>query len=182
MAGEDLATVGTSTASGAAAGSVFGPYGTAIGAGVGFVGGLVQVFGARQEGKAISEAYARKARIAQENAQSALLQTFEDERRLRVSNRKALSKQYSDYISMAGSGSASALDMLAESARNMELDALTVRYRGLVTAQNFINEASTSHTSASQAITVGNINAASAAVQTFMGTAEKIGSMKRTNG
>lgn len=178
MDGQKTATLAGTTASGAAAGTaVFPGYGTAIGAGLGFIGGLFQVFGIQQEAKATAKAYAQNAQIAGDNARAALLQSYEDERRLRVTNRKALSKQYSDFVSMAGSGSASALDMVAESARNMELDALTVRYRGLVTAQNFINDARSAGVLSSQAKTAGNISAAITTIETGISTAQKIGEM-----
>lgn len=49
MAGES--DILTGTASGAAAGSMFGPWGTAIGAGVGLLGGLSRYFGSQEQAR-----------------------------------------------------------------------------------------------------------------------------------
>lgn len=123
-----LATIGSSTMKGAAAGSVVPGIGTAIGAGVGFVLGL---FSASAEQDAEREAYKQMLRnkiLIEREATKALVRgeqeigrrSLQDEQ-LRGTQRAALAH------SGVSVSSGSAVDLQADSAAIRTMDSLTIR-------------------------------------------------------
>jgi len=106
------------------------------------IGTAVQVSGQIKAGKAAKAAGEFNARVAEENAEAARLQAAEKERRFRISSRKLLGLTRAR---IGGSGVAfdgSVLDVLEETVSNAELDALTIRHAGEVSALAFLNQAS----------------------------------------
>ncbi len=105
------------------------------------LGGMISAVGELEEGKS-------KFRIAQmnsdnslENARLTRIQTVEEERRQRVLGTKVLGRARASYgASGVQSNEGSALDVLQESARNAEMDALMIRFAGDQKAKSFERE------------------------------------------
>jgi len=96
----------------------------------------VQVFGGAQENKDIRRATELRANQATENARLTREKTVELERRLRINNVKDLGSIRAA-AGASGVRGGSAFDILAESAANAELNALTLRHAGELTAIGF---------------------------------------------
>lgn len=122
-------------------------------------GTLLNAFGAYKEGEAAYEAHQYNAKVARENAKVARDQGAEEERRVRVQGRKVLGDIRANY-GASGITGGSALDVLADSAANAEMDALTVRRNSEIRAYQFDQEAEMESRGASSSRTMGRISAA----------------------
>jgi hypothetical protein len=76
-----------------------------------------------------------------QNSALALSQAKEDERRLRVQNQMQLGDMRAEYGASGVTTDGSPLEVMKQSARNAELDALTVRHAGALKAWGYINQA-----------------------------------------
>jgi hypothetical protein len=113
----------------------------AAGAVMAGVGQVTQILSAFHEGEAQGQAADYNAQAATQNAEQTRLQAKEEERRARIAGRKHLGSMRAGYGASGVQMDGSALDVLEESARNVELDALTIRHAGEVRARGFENEA-----------------------------------------
>jgi len=168
MADETL----NSTTSGAALGTAVAPgLGTAIGAGFGFLGGMLSAFGSRKEGQDTARAYIENAKIAERNAKTTILQTYEDTRRQAVLNKKEL---MATGMRLNRSLSESSVEtILREMAINHELDRQTAMYKAGQQAQAFKDEAKGYRTAASNARFAGDFGAAAHTLGAVGGLVEK---------
>lgn len=125
-------------------------------------GSLLGSYGAYQEGEAKGEAHDYNAQVARENAQLALEQGAEEERRVRVQGRKVVGEMRASYgASGVSSTSGSAVDALADSAAMAEMDALTVRRNAEIKSYQFNQQAGMEDRAARASRTGGKISAAS---------------------
>jgi hypothetical protein len=126
-------------------------------------GGVLSAFGSLYQGKAEAAAQEFNARVSENNAEMARVQAAEEERRVRVGGAKAIGDMRANYgASGIVTSESSALDVLEESAMNVELDALTVRYQGHAQALAMKNEAFLARRAGKQANLMGKVGAASA--------------------
>lgn len=101
----------------------------------------IKVISQLRAGEAASVASKARASSLEENAILARRQAAEEERRFRIAAKKRIGTLRAN---IGGSGvtiEGSPLDVLEESAVNSELDALTIRHGGEVTARGFLNKA-----------------------------------------
>lgn len=129
-------------------------WGLAIGVGLSALGSI-------QEGRAESKAGKRQAWVGRQNAKAAREQGAEDARRFRVYGRKQLG---AGRAAVGASGirlSGSAMEVIAENARNLELDAQTIEYEAELRAWNFEQGAKADAAQASTSRTLGLMDAAS---------------------
>lgn len=96
----------------------------------GFVGGLLQGSGEKEQAEAEARAAMFNARIARVNSRLSREKATDDERRLRIIGAKEIGDIRTGYASSGVTSEGSAMEVLRESAGNIELDALTIRYRG----------------------------------------------------
>jgi hypothetical protein len=133
-----------------------------IAAGAAGLGALIGAAGSLQEGQAAAQAASYNAKIADQNAKLAEFQAAEEERRQRVLGRKEMGAiEAAIGASGAGADSLSFQDVFAESARNAELDALTIRYGGQIKAKAFREEARLARMGGKNAVTSSYYGAAS---------------------
>lgn len=128
------------------------------------VGTFMGIKGAQAEAEAFARASEYNARLLEENAKLAESASREEERRSRVMATKELG---SIRAAVGGSGitmSGSALDIMYESSRNAELNALTIQHEGRVRAWTYRNEATLERNKARIARETGAYEAAAAAV------------------
>lgn len=85
---------------------------------------------AHQQGQAQANAAEANADIQEMNARVATQQATEEESRLRTRARQIISEQRAGVAESGFALSGSTLDMLEQSEREAELDALTIRYKG----------------------------------------------------
>jgi hypothetical protein len=140
-------------------------------------GGLVQAYGIQRESEAQARASEFNANTATQNAEQAILQAAQEERRVRTLGRKEVGTMVAGY-GASGIVGGSSLDVLAESIANLELDALNVRYGGQVKATNFRNEATYERYRAKEARASGQIRAAA----TLLSSAAQTGQQLATSG
>lgn len=122
-------------------------------------GTLMQVTGSLKESQSQGQASEFNARIAEQNAEQAILQAAQEERRIRVLGKKEIGAMQAAY-GASGITGGSSLDVLAESIANIELDALNIRYAGQTKAVNFRNEAKYERYRASETKSSGQMGAA----------------------
>lgn len=123
-------------------------------------GGLLSAYGQLLEGYAEESAQNANAQIAEENAQLSLEKAVEDERRLRVLGNKSLADIRTGYAASGITMEGSPLEVLRDSAANVERDALTIRHVGENTARAYRNEAELSRVSGRSARRLGEFGAA----------------------
>lgn len=124
------------------------------------LGAATGAMGAIHEGRAKGEIAAQQARMAEYNASLATSSAAEEERRARVIATKQIGEMRANFGASGVSLEGSPLDVLEESAKTAELDALTIRHRGALAAWGFQQEARM-HTFEERAAHVtGGINAA----------------------
>ena len=126
-----------------------------IGPGAKMAGALAQGGGARAAGE-------YNAQVKEYQAQSSLLQAAEDERRLRVQARGKIAETRATIGASGITAEGSALDVLAASASNAALDALTVRHQGQMKAWAYRAGAASDLFEGKLAYEAGQIGAASA--------------------
>lgn len=124
------------------------------------IGPAISAIGQIREGEAANSAAQYNAQVAEQNAQTTLAQSAEEERRLRVMARKQIGDARANYGASGVSLEGSPLDVLEESAATAELDALTVRYGGQQKAQAYRNEAKLERFRGKNSKTSGYLSAA----------------------
>lgn len=131
----------------------------------------LQAFGAAYGAAATYNAEKYNATLAQQNAQIALDQAAEEETRFR---RQAQRQQGTFLAVSAASGlrfSGSVQDAYDDLAISQELDALTIRYRGAMTARGYNIEAKGHKMAARNALIGGTINVGAS----LLGSAGSVG-------
>lgn len=93
------------------------------------------------KGAAAGRAGDYNAKIAIQNAGLSRMQSIEEARRIRVMGRKVMGEQRANFGASGIAQSGSALDVLAETAANNELDALTIMHEGESRARMFESDA-----------------------------------------
>lgn len=124
------------------------------------VGLGIKTIGAVRQGEAEGAAADYNAAVDEQNAQLALKQAGEQERRTRLISRKQIGKQRANIGSSGITLEGSALDALEESAANAELDALNVRYQGQLQAYAYRTRSQLYRYQGKNARTTGYLNAA----------------------
>ena len=97
--------------------------------------------GAIHQAQAEASAANYNSAVANQNAEQAIAQAAEEERRTRVIARKQIGAARAAYGASGVSLEGSPLDVLGEMAATAEMDALTVRHAGRVRAAGYMNEA-----------------------------------------
>jgi hypothetical protein len=132
----------------------------AAAAGMAAVGGIVNAAGNLRAGESAAQANEYNAEIAGQNAILARQQAKEEERRARIQGRKQLGAARAAIGASGVTAEGSPLDVLEESARNAELDALTIRHAGEVKAVGFENQKNIYLYQAKESRAAGRISAA----------------------
>lgn len=123
---------------------------------------VVQAVGSIRSGNAAAAAANYNANLADQNARIALQTSAEATRQQRVRNYKALGAIRANVSASGVTLDGSPLDVLEESARTAEMDALTTQYQGQLQAWGYQNSADLYRQNARQAVTGGYWGAASA--------------------
>lgn len=124
-------------------------------------GGVISAFGAYLSGQAEERAQRMNAEIARDNADQAILKAQDDARRLRLNGAKVLGDMRAAYGASGVTMEGSPLEVMKQSAANVELDALNALYMGEEKARAFRNEARMSEYRGDFASTAGKFGAAS---------------------
>lgn len=141
-------------------------------------GGILQAYGQYQEGIAGRQAGEYNAQMAEQNATLSIQQAAEEERKLRVQNRKQIGDMRASYAASGVMFEGSPLDVLEENAATAELDALQIRHGGQVKAIGYRNDAIMSRFAGDNAYRAGRIGAAA----TLLNTGTKAGMMATGGG
>lgn len=124
-------------------------------------GQLIQGVSSLLSGKSASDAAEENAFYARQNAQAELERGIEEERRVRVQGVKAIGSIRAGYAASGLGSEGSALDVLAETASNIESDASQARKQSELRARSYLQEASQESRRASGARTAGFLGASS---------------------
>lgn len=108
--------------------------------------------GSFSAGQAEANARTANAKVAEQNSVIAKQQAAEDEKRQRRENLRRMG-------ALTARTDSDDFDLLADSAMEAELDALTIRHQGDLTARGFDIEAEQERTAASNAKTAGFVGA-----------------------
>jgi hypothetical protein len=127
-------------------------------------GTVINAMGQAQKGEAENQLAQMNANVAIGNAKLAREKGAEQERQVRREGAKALGTIQAGYGASGVTMEGSPLEVLEESARNAELDALTVRHSGEVKAIAFENEARAYRTRGASAQALGYGSAAGTAL------------------
>lgn len=128
--------------------------------------GVLNMYGAHQQGKQNASMYAFQARQDEENARAASLETSLAEDQLRKQNRKQLGELEARLAENGLSGST--FDrVFSDSASNLEQDALNLRYEGLSRWRNYKNSAAMNR----YGVTMSKVNARQAVWQAGLNSA-----------
>ena len=137
------------------------------------VKGIMNMYGAHQQGKQESAMYAFQARQDDENARAVALENSLAEDQLRKQNRKQLGELEARLAENGLSGS-TFNRVFSDSASNLEQDALNLRYEGLSRWRNYKNSAAMnrygvtmSQANARNAVWQAGINSAVEAMSTY---------------
>ena len=129
--------------------------------------------GTIQQSQAASATASFNAAVMERNAVIADREAAENARRVREAGRRALGQQQAAFgASGVVAGEGTPLDVLGSTAADVELDALTARYSGIVEAQNLRSQASLERSRASSVRTSGFIGAGT---NLLFGTAQAFG-------
>lgn len=113
----------------------------AVLAGVALAGTAMSAIGQLKQAGAQSAAGEYNAKIAEQQAGLARQQSVEEERKFRIQSQKQLGSMRAGYGASGVTLEGSPLDVLAESAKTAEFDALTIRQGGKVKEQQYMAEA-----------------------------------------
>lgn len=127
-------------------------WGMAASAGLGAIGSIQQGFASRQQAE-------YNAQVAEQNAAAARAQAALDESTSRKKSSMVLGAIRARAAANTGDVSGSALDVLADSASEAELEALTLRYQGEVKARQMESEAAIERRRGKNAILEGFVGA-----------------------
>lgn len=112
-----------------------------ISMGLTIAGGALNFMGVMNESEAASRAASYNRGLAQKNAQLTRKQTEMEEARLRQQGAREIGQAVANFGASGVSVTGSALDVLVESARTLEEDALFLRHTGQLQAAQFDAEA-----------------------------------------
>lgn len=101
-----------------------------IAAGVGLASTIANIDAEGKSAEAAAQSHFYNAQIGKYNANQAVLQAQEDERRLRQKTTQYIGQARANVGASGIASGGSPLDVLEMSAQNAELDALTVRHQG----------------------------------------------------
>lgn len=127
-------------------------------------GSFLDAFGALFQGEAAARAAEFNAAVERQNAQISLQNAAEAEKRFRRMSRKRMGAARAARGASGVTLEGSALDALAESAMQEELDALTIRYQGELRARDHRIRAQMSQYEADVARTSSYIDALGAII------------------
>lgn len=127
-------------------------WGMAASAGLGALGSIQQGFAARQQAE-------YNAAVAEQNAAAARAQAALDESTSRKKSGLVLGSIRARAAANTGDVGGSALDVLADSASEAELEALTLRYQGEVKARQMESEAALERRRGKSAVLEGIVGA-----------------------
>lgn len=136
-------------------------------------GGMISAYGQMKSGDTAESAYNFNANVAEQNARQAELISAQEERQTRIIGKKAIGEMVTGYGASGISMEGSAMDVLAESVAQVELDALNKRYEGKSKAINFRNEATISRYQGSQAKAAAYYGAAATLMTSYADTAKQ---------
>jgi hypothetical protein len=105
-----------------------------------FAGAMMQTYSQIKQGEAASAAAEEDARMQTKNADLSREQAGEEEKRQRILNTKRLGSMRAAYGASGLSLEGSPEDVLVDSAKNAELDALSIRHAGELKARGFNDE------------------------------------------
>lgn len=108
-----------------------------IAAGVGLASTFASMNAEGQKAEAAAQSSEYNAQINRYQANAALSQAAEDERRFRIKTSQFLGAQRANLGASGIQKDASALDVLESSASNAELDALTIKHAGQLKAWSY---------------------------------------------
>lgn len=133
------------------------------GAALPIVGGFIGAMGAENSAANSSRASDFNAYVNNQNADLAIQQAAEEERKQRVYSSQVIGQSRANYgAAGVSSASGSALDVLQSSAANAELDALKIRNAGQIKAWGYKQGARLDAMKSSAASDAGNWGAANA--------------------
>jgi len=141
------------------------------------VGSAFSAAGSYQSGQAAAQAARYNADLADKNAELAIQQGLEEERRSRVIARKTIGIARANYGASGVAMEGSAMDVLAESAAAAERDAITIKNNSYLKADALRAEARMERSRGEAASTAGTLGAIGAI---FSGAGSIGLAMKRT--
>lgn len=136
------------------------PWGKLISAGI-------SAYGQYQQGESAMENAGHQAGILRGNASTALDQAAEDERRFRIFARRRTGTSRANIGASGITGSGSAADVLADTARNLEADAISIRHQGEIRAQGLRDQAESAIRGGKQSMRDARYGAASSLLTGF---------------
>lgn len=101
----------------------------------------ISAIGQYQQGSSAQANAGHQAGILRGNAATALDQSAEDERRFRIFARRRMGTSRANIGASGITGQGSAADVLADTARNLEADAISIRHQGEIRAQGLRDQA-----------------------------------------
>lgn len=105
------------------------------------VGGMMgNIITATEQNKLQNQSSEFNAKMDLYNAQNALAESAEDERRFRIQTKQALGDIRAGYGASGVTLEGSPMEILRQSASNAELDALTIRHKGAIKAWAYENQ------------------------------------------
>lgn len=104
--------------------------------GLSAVSGILNGFGALQEGNFQASQYGNNAAVLRQNAYRTRLETAINEGRLRTGNRQVMASNEAAAVEQRMAGSATTAGVLGQQATVLEQNALDLRYKGISSAQN----------------------------------------------
>lgn len=128
--------------------------------------GVVGAIGAAQKGEAEAKAAEFNAQNQRTQANMEIQKANEEERRARITGKKQLGKMVAATSASGINLEGSALDVLDESASNVELDALNIRHQGQMRAWSLRQGAELDTMRASSSRQAGTLGAASSLLGT----------------
>lgn len=108
---------------------------------IGIGGSVIGAINASDEQRLKNEATNFNTAMSLQQATLALQESAEDERRLRVQGKQQLGEMRANYGASGITMEGSPLEIMQQSAANLELDALTIRHQGEVKAWAYRNQA-----------------------------------------
>lgn len=119
---------------------------------------FVQGYGQWQSGMAQSGLYNQNAYIADQNSRMALETGSANEDAMRRQNDSRMGSLRASLIDSGNGLSGTSSDILQQSAQNTELDALNTRYKSILEARAYKNQASQFRAQADMAAEAGNMS------------------------
>lgn len=132
----------------------------ALAVGMMAAGTAINAYGAYSAGKAKQAAYNYDAAVAEQNATMAKDQAAFEADRQESKTRRFVAGQRVSYLANGVTLSGSAMDILADSTIQGEMDRLSILYGGEVDAVNYRNDAARSRFAGKQEAKAGMFNAA----------------------